>query len=261
MDPKTKKKVGKTLTSKPVKRVIACILKDKADVVCVQETHQGWEELLMRNSIINKMYKYTWFNHPHEKFGGSGAGFLSKFPILHKRVLSCKTKVDGSMAPALMCTIDSGSFRVRIVNVHLRPSISSDVPSDEEQKSSLNRAMFAVKSIGAYLSSASSVRVSEVKEYISMIKTCKHTLPLLLLGDFNENENGSALTWLLKNVGLNRAPISDITWRWKLWLGSKTDRFDHILYSSSCKCISSRLVEDTGYEGSDHYAVFGSFQF
>lgn len=79
VDPETKRKRGKTLTSKPVKRVIRCIVEANADVVCLQETHEGWEELLMRNKEIKKVYKYKWFNHPHEKFGGSGTkNFVKK---------------------------------------------------------------------------------------------------------------------------------------------------------------------------------------
>ena len=259
VDPKTKRKTGKTLTSKPVKIVIRCIVKADADVVCLQETHKGWEELLMRNKDIKMMYRYQWFNHPHEKFGGSGAGFLSKFPILKTRVLKCEQ--EGSMAPALMCNVAvCDDFRVRIVNVHLRPSISSDVPSHEEQQSFWNRTVFVMKSVGAYLSTAASVRLAEVKEYMKIVRNCKRSLPLLVLGDFNENENGSALTWLLGDAGLKRAPIKEVTWRWKLWLGSKSDRFDHILFSSSLICVSSNLVEDTKYDGSDHYGVFGRFQ-
>ena len=216
VDPKTKGKTGKTLTSKPVKIVIRCIVKADADVVCLQETHKGWEELLMRNKDIKKMYRYQWFNHPHEKFGGSGAGFLSKFPILKTRVLKCEQ--EGSMAPALMCNVAvCDDFRVRIVNVHLRPSISSDVPSHEEQQSFWNRTVFVMKSVGAYLSTAASVRLAEVKEYMKIVRNCKRSLPLLVLGDFNENENGSALTWLLGDAGLKRAPIKEVTWRWKLW--------------------------------------------
>ena len=190
----------------------------------------------------------------------TGAGFISKFPILKTRVLKCEN--DGSMAPALMCTVVcSSEIRVRIVNVHLRPSISCDVPSNEEQKSSWNRTVFALKSIGAYLSTAASVRLVEVKDYMKAVEKCKRSLPFIVLGDFNENENGSALTWLLRDAGLTRAPINEITWRWKLWLGSKTDRFDHILFSSkTLKCVSSSLVEDTGYEGSDHYGIFGRFE-
>ena len=280
VDPKTKRKMGKTLTSKPVKIVIRCIVEAyvslslsphslshihyshtnrNADVVCLQETHEGWEELLMRNKDIQKMYRYKWFNHPHEKFGGSGAGFLSKFPILKTRVLKCEQ--EGSMAPALMCNVAvCDDFRVRIVNVHLRPSISSDVPSHEEQQSFWNRTVFVMKSVGAYLSTAASVRLAEVKEYMKIVRNCKRSLPLLVLGDFNENENGSALTWLLGDAGLKRAPIKEVTWRWKLWIGSKSDRFDHILFSSSLICVSSSLVEDTKYDGSDHYGIFGRFQ-
>lgn len=247
--------------SEACRRIVDTLIETSADVVFLQETHKGWEKRIANEQSLQKRYPHRWFSPPRSNFGGSGAGFLSRWPIRRRKILNCPDAVEGSMAPALMCTIVATdenakeTTRFRCLNVHLRPSISNDVPSAKAQQQFMTKAAFVLKSVPAYFSSGA-VRLAEMKWYIEKnVQGCKRQLPLLVAGDFNENERGPAVKWLLRSM--SRAHLDEVTWRWPVpLLGSTTDRFDHILYDAkSCRCQSCRVVKDTGLSASDHYAV------
>jgi endonuclease/exonuclease/phosphatase family metal-dependent hydrolase len=96
------------------------------------------------------------------------------------------------------------------------------------------------------------IRKNQIETYASVLDA---GTPRLIAGDFNESENGSAVSWL-ESRGLHSA-VPDFshadTWSWQTSIGHVSRRFDHIVHSSDLKALSAGVV----FAGrSDHLPVF-----
>ena len=80
--------------------------------------------------------------------------------------------------------------------------------------------------------------------------------PLIIAGDFNENEKAKAIKWLLDQGCQDALSIYDRrtkTWIWPTPLGIKLkNRFDHIIVNSRLMCTAARVIN---VEASDHMPV------
>lgn len=112
-------------TSRPLK-VIEAIRSSGADVVCLQETHQAWEQLL--RTSLGTVYPHMSFHH-HASSGGLAC--LSRWPILSETIIDTPGHVSGSAFPlwlgSIAVELDDRKTRIEVwfANVHLRPPLLS----------------------------------------------------------------------------------------------------------------------------------------
>lgn len=199
-----------------------------ADIVCLQETTDAWEQYLARE--LSDKYPHRIFK-PNPGGEGSGMGVMSKAPF---REISYAPPLAGYFS-SLVLQAETPIGAVQICNVHLRPSATES----------------GGVSIGKYFT-APSVHAREVEE------AHQHMNPeaaAIVLGDFNEDDFGGGIKWLTNKGFTNTLPEFDTktkTWRWKLGLLTFRDRLDHIVYSPNLRATSARVVNKGQ---SDHLPV------
>ncbi len=210
-------------------RVVAHIRRSNPDVVCLQETHQPWQKLLVAR--LGQVYPHRVFKH----WGGAGGlGLLSRYPIIQAELLP----PSAGWFPALLCRVQTPLGTIQLLNVHLRPPIT-------EQGGVSASAYFASRK----------TRLAEVKAFLARTDP---KLPLVITGNFNEDEQGKAVRWLLDHHrmadALSQFDERALTWEWPLLSGAYrlTDRYDHLLISQQLTCVDAKV---TYVDASDHMPV------
>ncbi|KAL9649821.1 hypothetical protein ABK040_009634 [Willaertia magna] len=95
-------------------RVLEAILQSDADIVCLQETHDGWTYFMSQSNLIKELYPYQQWEHKStEVYFGSGLAVLSKIPIETKLL---ESNVEGSFFPAMLITVPSLNGNNNIYN-------------------------------------------------------------------------------------------------------------------------------------------------
>ena len=205
---------------------VRAILEAEPDIVCLQETTPDWRWYL--TTALGKRYPHVAFRH----YGGAGGqAFLSKLPFETRAYV----KPEAGWFPAWIVTVRTPLGPVQICNLHLRPSLS-------ETGSVSPSAYFDTKDI----------RLGEVRGAWERLDP---GAPALVLGDFNEDDDGRAVGWLKGKGFIDAVSQFDTeapTWRWRLGLVTLRDRLDHILHSPGLRAASARVVEEGA---SDHYPV------
>lgn len=200
---------------------VAAIRDSRADLVCLQETTRPWEQKL--RSELSSEYPHMLFKH--HLFPAGGLAVLSKNPIHETAYLA----PEGGWFPALIVLADTPAGLLQIAIVHLHPPMGKPGTPGEA---------FSVKA----------VRRGEIKSLLPHLQPAR---PTLLLGDFNEDENGLAMKHLL-NLGyvdaLSRFDPTSPTWR--VGAGTRTtgtrtaqSRVDHLLASPDLECISAEVLD------------------
>lgn len=200
-----------------------------ADVICLQETHKKWEGDLKRLGAT----------HPHSYFvdstGAGGFAIISKYPMSNIKVLPGRK----GWFPALTACVDTPIGTIRFLNVHLHPPVS-------ERGS---------PTVSAYWSTPD-VRLDEIKDFMNAID---NTYPVIVLGDFNDEENSDAVKFV-RGKGYSNALTafnpSAKTWSWKVGLVTLNKCHDHILYDAKLKCTGAKV---TKVQASDHEPVEAIF--
>jgi exonuclease III len=210
------------------KKVVDYLNKIDADVVCLQETNAEWEQLI-RNGVQNK-YHHIQFKHSGR---AGGLAILSKYPIIKTNYLNNKF---GWFRAALI-HIKKGNDTIQLLNVHLRPPLS--------KKGWIGLNTYA---------KAQKIHVNELEYFMEKITP---NLPTIILGDFNENDDGKAMQWLAKEKkytdALRLFDKRTETWRFLILRG----RYDHLVFNKNLNCIKSRVYK---LGRSDHFPVFGKFE-
>ena len=208
---------------------LAAVSQPDADVVFLQETTPQWESVL--RSRLGGDFPHMEFAH----WGGAGGlGVVSKLPIESVEYLK-----PVSWFPAARVVLETPLGRVQVLNVHLRPPISSS------------------GSVVSGYTRTPPVRQSEISRFASRLDP---SLPTLIVGDFNEEErSGRALAWLRRR-GIRSAlpeffPYAQ-TWRWRTSLLSLRRRYDHLCYD---RRLLPLRAEVRAAGRSDHLPVFGTF--
>jgi endonuclease/exonuclease/phosphatase (EEP) superfamily protein YafD len=209
-------------------QTIDAVAQQDADVVFLQETNERWEQNL--RARLGGAYPHIAFKHGP---AAGGLGVLSKLPIERIEYLE-----PTSWFPAARVVIASPIGRLQVLNVHLRPPVSD--------RGSVVSGYF----------NTPPVRRGEVK---SFAKSLDPMLPTLIVGDFNESEDGQALRWL-RGRGYTSAlpefsPKSQ-TWRWRTRYLSLHGRYDHLCYDTR---LTPLRVEVRNAGRSDHLPVVGVF--
>lgn len=201
-----------------------------ADVVCLQEVTPLWESDI--RSRYSKMYPYMLF---HSLDGSEGLGFMSKQP-LHD--LGFHEEVHG-WHPAWHALVDMAMGPLQLLNVHLR-------------------SMFSGRSSAgtAYLSTSA----DHLEEVQAFSAACEHGMPTLVAGDFNEEPDGSAVSYMESRGFQDALPLfhpGQPTWHDPpAWQVEQT--IDQIMFDHSFIPLNS-WVEDIGH--SDHIPVLAHLEF
>jgi endonuclease/exonuclease/phosphatase (EEP) superfamily protein YafD len=212
---------------------IEAIASVSPDLVLLQETNEVWEQALV--SALGVRYRHHRFAPPHDEWIAGGMGVLSRWPI---------AKVDTLFTQhgpffAWRIVVDAPGGAIQILNVHLRPPMSDG---------------------GSWVVGYFSTRGVREREALDHVTSLDPTLPTLVTGDFNEEDDGKAIAVFAKR-GLQNAlpqfhPNKD-TWQWPV-SGGITLRFrlDHILYGPELRAVAAGVV-DAGR--SDHAPVWADF--
>lgn len=207
----------------------AIIAEAQADVVVLQETTPAWEKSL---APLAAQYPHQrWF---HVVDGAGGMAILSRRPFVAEPVPPGPGWFD-----AVQVRLETPAGPVEALAVHLRPPVSDT---------------------GSFVSGhfkTPKIRVGELKHHARYLKG---DAPLVVLGDFNEDENGAAIAWISKTKGLSNAlmafaPGAD-TWRWPTRLWTFEETLDHILYDRRLDCLNARVIKAGR---SDHFPVVATF--
>jgi endonuclease/exonuclease/phosphatase family metal-dependent hydrolase len=109
--------------------------------------------------------------------------------------------------------------------------------------------------ISGYLK-APDIHLKEIQDFLKETDANK---PLIITGDFNENENDKAIRWLIENGFTDTLVTFDTytkTWEWRTSSGiSLKARFDHIIINGRLDCTGA-TVENV--KASDHLPVIAT---
>jgi endonuclease/exonuclease/phosphatase family metal-dependent hydrolase len=208
-------------------KVARYLATENADVVCLQETHRHWKESL--NKQLSRQYPYGIFR---EWGNAGGIAIISKYELQDANLI----EPNGTWFPALYTWIDTPVGKIQILNVHLRPPVS-----DEGKVSAW-----------AYLKTGDFHKM----ELDWFLARTNPNQPMIILGDFNEDEKGKAIRQLFAagwTNALSRYDKKTDTWKWKTSAGLELkNRYDHILYNSFLDCTAAKVTES---DASDHSPV------
>lgn len=207
------------------------IAREGTDLVLLQETTPVWESSL-RGALADR-YPFIAFHHC---CGAGGLGVLSRHPIVASEVIAPPER---GWFPAWRFELEAPSFRLQVLNVHLRPQISDS--------GSVVSGIFGTQPI----------RRAEIKKYFSELEP---GLPTLVAGDFNEGHRGAALAFLRSQgfrSALYDARGSEPTWHWPTSLGTVDAQLDHIAHDPELEPLEARVVREGA---SDHFPVVAVFQ-
>lgn len=210
------------------KKVVSYLNKIDADVVCLQETNAEWEELIRKG--VQDKYQHIEFRHSGR---AGGLAILSKYPIIKIDYLKNKF---GWFRAALI-HIQKGTETIQLLSVHLRPPLS--------KKGWIGLNTYA---------KAQEIHINELNYFMGNFTP---NLPTIILGDFNENDDGKAMQWLAKEKNYTDAlrlfDKRTETWRFLILRG----RYDHIAFNNKLNCIKARVYK---LGRSDHFPVFANFE-
>jgi endonuclease/exonuclease/phosphatase family metal-dependent hydrolase len=209
--------------------VVEFLSKGDADIICLQETHDRWEAVLRTH--LATTYPYSIF----EDWTGAAGGIavMSRYALRNVRLLAAPA---AGWFPAIRAEVETPIGPIQLLNVHLKPPVSEE----------------GLVTASAYYT-APSVHLDELRVFLSTVDTHR---PLIIAGDFNENEKAKAIKWLLDQGYQDALSIYDRrtkTWIWPTPLGIKLkNRFDHIIVNSRLMCTGARVIN---VEASDHMPV------
>jgi len=197
-----------------------------ADLVFLQETTKEWAKILRRE--LGATYPYMEFRHC---CGAGGLAVLSRYPFVQGDYWEPPS---GGWFPAWRLIVDSPLGPLQVLNVHLHPPV--------DERGSIVRG---------YLPSRS-VRVDEISAYVEGLDG---DLATLIVGDFNEDDEGGALAFLRERGLRSSLPELDPgadTWRWTTSVGTVHHQLDHVVHDPSLVPLTATVIHG-GH--SDHLAV------
>ena len=197
------------------------------DIALLQETNDEWQ------AVLTGLYPHERFQGPKSEWVAGGMAVLSKWPI--KSIEELTTTAGPFFAWRIV--VDAPGGPIQLVNVHLHP------PMDMQSGSWV---------VGYF--STRAVREQEAKDHIAKIDP---SLPTIVAGDFNEEDEGRAIA-LFRARGFASAlprfrPDAD-TWQWPVGATTLKFRLDHVLYEEAKFTAIAADVVDKGR--SDHAPVW-----
>jgi endonuclease/exonuclease/phosphatase (EEP) superfamily protein YafD len=205
---------------------LAAIRDARADLVLLQETNAAWEQTLRQ--ALSADYPFVAFKH---RGGAGGLAVLSRLPLVETEFLP---PAGDGWFPAARLVVDGPFGRIQALSVHLRPPVSNS---------------------GSFVSGHFTTPAVRVKEISAFVATLPAHYPTLVAGDFNEEEDGDAVKFLLGRAmlsALRRYAPGQPTWSWPSPVGTLRRQLDHVFYDSRLDVVSAE-IHVAG--NSDHYPV------
>ena len=205
---------------------LAAIRGAGADLVLLQETNAAWERAL--RAALSADYPFSSFKN---RGGAGGMAILSRLPLLETEFLP---PVGDGWFPAARVVVDGPFGRLQALSVHLRPPVSDG---------------------GSFVSGHFTTPAVRSREMSSFFASLAAAYPTIVAGDFNEEEDGEAVKFLLAHgmlSALRRYAPEQPTWSWPSPLGTLHRQLDHVFYDSRLDVVSAE-VREVGR--SDHYPV------
>ena len=204
-----------------------------ADLVLLQETTPAWEAAI--RARLGPRYPFMAFRHS-EAWPAGGLAVLSKRPFVDAQLIPSPV----GWFPAWRIVAETPIGPVQALNVHLRPPLSDP--------SSFARGYFSTRKD----------RRAEIEAYVERLD---RSLPTLVCGDFNEDEDGRAVGFLASR-GMSSAlpelrPDAD-TWQWHTSVGPIRSRLDHVVYDRAHLDPLDVRVLEAG--SSDHFPLVAIFE-
>ncbi|HEX2880589.1 MAG TPA: endonuclease/exonuclease/phosphatase family protein [Polyangiaceae bacterium] len=196
-----------------------------ADLVCLQEVTPDWEVAL--RARYGAKYPYMLF---HTDGGAAGLAALSRFPLTDLGL----REGPGGWHPAWHFLAENPGDTLQVINVHLRSLLSGDG-----------------NPVQSYLSTGS----DHLRQIESFTADSDAQLSTIVLGDFNEDPDGSAVRYLERLGFQNALPLyhpGQPTWRYGSVGDQLSKTFDHILFDQSLRSLNSWVVQQGA---SDHLPV------
>jgi endonuclease/exonuclease/phosphatase family metal-dependent hydrolase len=165
----------------PEQTVAAAMRAARADVMLLQETHAAWRAHLS-SCGFDALFPHRWAHDDDEASGGLAV--YSRFPLLFSQLLETPLLEQGSWFPAALHVLLLPGGPVAVANVHLRPALEDDGSA----------TMFT-------MGTTSSIRKREMAR---LLEIAPDGMPLVVAGDFNENDEHSACE-LLRGLGMHDA--------------------------------------------------------
>ena len=207
------------------------LIESDADIIFLQETHKAWEKYLKH--FLAAKYPHAEFKHSR---GAGGIAFFSKYPLHDVKLI----KPQAGWFPGLKARVETKLGAIQLLNVHLKPPLS-DTGS---------------VSLSAYYQTQF-IHKAELKELLAEFDPEQ---PLIIAGDFNENEDKAGIQSVMKR-GFESALLNfddeSPTWKWNLSYGlSWSDRYDHLIYNKFLRCTGAQVKD---IPASDHFPVMAVF--
>ncbi|HMF41695.1 MAG TPA: endonuclease/exonuclease/phosphatase family protein [Polyangia bacterium] len=212
---------------------LAAIESGKADVIFLQEINRAWEEAL--RAKLGAAYPHTAF---YPRGGAGGIAVMSRLPIRSQQLIS--REEDDGWFPALRLVLESPLGPVQALVVHLRPPVSDG---------------------GSFVAGHFTAPAIHEKEIARFCQALDRSLPTLVVGDFNEEEDGRAVAYLARAEWKMKSALPEFapdrpTWRWPTSFHTFERRLDHIIYDLRLEPLNVEVL-DAG--NSDHFPVVGVF--
>lgn len=207
-----------------------------ADIIFLEEvSNSRWKTLIDEHLARQYPYRFIDFHFPND-----GCGVLSKYPV---RVIQTIPSIIGWF-PAWIVEVEVPHRTIQFLNFHLIPSFSIERNPNYPDTPILKRPP---------------LRKKEVLHFYSYVDPRK---PTMVLGDFNEGEDGKSYHFLLDQGlidALGFVPHYSLqhTWYWIIPGFTPAKRYDHLFYKpGTLQPIRTQIL----YEGnSDHYPVVVDF--
>lgn len=200
-----------------------------ADLVFIQEVTAEWEP-----ACEALQYRYP-FQRCEMDDVGHGNAVISRWPILEARRIDAEHGWHGGWYLRVLTPLGL----LQIVGVHLMP------PFNQNHSFSFTA-----------LVKTGPVHRREIRRFMEEVEP---GIPLIILGDFNEDEHGAATSWLFCQGMYSALALHDAftpTWKWDEggWLKA---RIDHVFFTPDLRCIAAEVIPD---QSSDHEAVVATLQ-
>lgn len=237
--------------SQEAQRVLQAILEADADVVCLQETSEGWQEFL--TAALEMRYpKQEWINP--DMWLAAGSAMLCKASVDVDWLEPVRAEVEGSFFPQMAAGVRiAGQDQVCIGNVHLRPPLA------------MGQSGGILQHADAYFVTAGKVHEKELQ---AVIDECSkhvefHSSPVIVVGDFNEGAWGRGVKSLASH-GFTDAANNSTTWYWPVPLpfgysAEISGKYDHVLFQRDRLRLLDCQVLHSYKDASDHLPVLAKF--
>jgi endonuclease/exonuclease/phosphatase family metal-dependent hydrolase len=212
---------------------VAAVGAADADIVCLEEAGGGWPDALRKaytGHYAYQLYKPDPAGHPTGAFA-----VLSRYPVTDLGMM--RDSQDWRWHPAWRVEVSMPGKKLEILLVHLR-SMFNDGPNP----------------IASYLRVGSD-HLTAITDF-----TANSAAPTLVVGDFNEETNGTAVHKLKDDGFRDALPLfrpGQATWRHPSLANQFTAAIDHILFDSTLDPLDARVLVKGN---SDHMPVVASFE-